>query len=162
MSQRFFDLLKPPLSGFARYKHPINFYMKYTTLQCCTKKRSAQYLKTVYCVSHLEKNDGLWTTTLLSFFSAIIFTYIVSKHTAVTKKVLLFFVFSHKIGIISWKKPFSLFHIKNYPMLEMWKKLPDSIRMAKKEIHNKLQKMVTFANWCFLPFQVFHNRFSLI
>ena len=136
--------------------------MKYTTLQCCTKKRSAQYLKTVYFVSHLEKNDGLWTTTLLSFFSAIIFTYIVSKHTAVTKKVLLFFVFSHKIGIISWKKPFSLFHIKNYPILKMWKKLPDSIRMAKKEIHNKLQKMVTFANWYFLPFQVFHKRFSLI
>lgn len=139
----------------------IHFYMKYTTLQCCTKKRYEQCFPTVYCVSHLEKNDGLWTTTLLSFFSAVIFTYIVSKHTAVTKKVLLFFVFSHKIGIISWQKPFT------YWKIFIWKceKTCSARRCPndkKKEMHVKWQKILnSFANWYFLPFQVCHNRFSL-
>ena len=128
--------------------------MKYTTLQCCTKKRSAQYLKTVYCVSHLEKKRWpLNDNAIVILFSHYIYIHSEQTHCSITKKVLSFFVLSHKIGIISLKKPFTFFILKNIH-LEMWKKWQKKKNPCQMAINGYICKLI------FLTISSFPVRFK--
>ena len=111
----------------------------------------------VLCFPFRKKNDGLWTTTLLSFFSAIIFTYIVSKHTAVTKKSYYFLCSAIKLVSFPEKKPYSFFYIEN---IQFWKCEKNCQTVSKWQ---KKKSMSNGKKWSRLLTDIFcHFKFSII
>ena len=111
-------------------------------------------LKNSVLCFQFRKNDGLWTTTLLSFFSAIIFTYIVSKHTAVLPKKSYYFLFSPiKLRSFPGKNLFHYFISKIIPYWKCEKNCQTVSEWQKKKSITNYKKWSHLQTDIFCPFK---------